>query len=344
MVKFMERYSRKITKAYDMADIHVNLPLSSMSVAFMQSLDEFIADKVFAKIPVPSQTGKYYRFARDAFTRARGRKWVPGTPMAQSSFDLDSTPEYSCEFRAFEHPLRWDIAMHADSQINFDRSVTEYITRALLIGREEEFVDNFFKTGVWGTEYTGVASGANSTQFVYWDDPIDSNPVADVVKMCETIKRTSLMKPNVMVMPLRVFNTIRLHPIIKDYFKYTQVPVITEDMMAKVFGLDKIYVAQALHTTTEEGMTMDVDATTTDFDWIFTDDVFIGYVPTSPSIMMPASGYTFNFTGLSAGYDITIQKFPEPRYKVDYTQGLLCYDQKIVSKSTGGFLHGVLTP
>jgi hypothetical protein len=334
----------QIRKSYDMGDIHVNLPLSAFSVAYMQNLDEFIADKVFPKIPVPKQTGKYYRFARDAFARARGRKWIPGTPMPQSSFDLDSTPEYSCEFRAFEHPLRWDIAMHADSQVNFDRSVSEFITRSLLIGREEEFATNFFKDGIWGADLTGDASGPNSTQVVYWDDPIDSNPVADVVKICEGIKRDSLFSPNTLVLPLRVFNALRLHPIIKDYFKYTQVPLVTEDMLAKVFGLQKLYVAQALHATTEEGMTMADDATDTDFDWIFSDGAWIGYVPASPSMMMPASGYTFNFTGLSAGYDISIQKFPDPRYKVDYTQGLLCYDQKIISPSTGAFIKGVLTP
>lgn len=323
-----------IQKAADVGDVHVDVPLSSMSVAYMQGKEEFIADKVFPHIPVPFLSGRYYTFARDTFFRNRGRKWTPGTPMAQSMFDLDNTPTYGCQFRAFEHPLRWDIAANSDAVINFERATAEFITQTLLLGREVEWANDFFTTGKWGQDLTGVSSGPNSTQFVQWDNYVNSNPIEDVTKAILTIKGKTGFTPNVGIMSEQVYQKLRIHPVIKEMYKYTQVPVTTPDMIANVLGLKKLYIASAIQATSTE------EADTFTADWVFGKNAWIGYVPDSPSLMMPSAGYTFGFTGMGAGYQIAIQRIPDQRHMVDYTQGFMCYDQKIIGSDLGVFLSG----
>jgi len=330
---------REITKAADVGDVHVDVPLTTMSVAYMQSIDTFIATKVFPTIPVTFLSNRYYTFARDTFFRNRARKWTPGTPMPQSMFDLDNTPTYSCQFRAFEHPLRWDIARNADSVINFERAVAEFVTHTLLLGREIEWSQTFFQPGVWGTDLTGVTSGPNSTQFIKWDDYVNSNPIEDFTKAILTIKSKTGYTPNVCVMSEQVYQKLRIHPVIKEMYKYTQVPVVTPDMIANVLGIEKLYIGSAIVATSEEGAGDDNFTA----DWVFGKNAWVGYVPPSPSLMMPASGYTFSFTGLGGGYEVVIQRIPDQRHMVDYTQGYMCYDQKVIGKDLGVFFANAVS-
>jgi hypothetical protein len=41
------------------ADLHVNVPLTNVSIAYIQKADAFIATKVFPKVPVSKQSDLY---------------------------------------------------------------------------------------------------------------------------------------------------------------------------------------------------------------------------------------------------------------------------------------------
>lgn len=42
------------------SDVHIDKPLTNISVAYIQNTNEFIADKVFPTVPVDKQTDKYF--------------------------------------------------------------------------------------------------------------------------------------------------------------------------------------------------------------------------------------------------------------------------------------------
>ena len=41
-------------------DVHVNKPLTNISIAYMQMAENFIADKVFPNISVAKQSDRYF--------------------------------------------------------------------------------------------------------------------------------------------------------------------------------------------------------------------------------------------------------------------------------------------
>jgi len=41
-------------------DVHVNAPLTNISIAFLQTQDSFVASRVFPSIPVTKQSDRYY--------------------------------------------------------------------------------------------------------------------------------------------------------------------------------------------------------------------------------------------------------------------------------------------
>jgi hypothetical protein len=46
------------------SQVHIDQPLTNLTVAYLQSQDNFIADKVFPNVPVDKKTNKYYIASR----------------------------------------------------------------------------------------------------------------------------------------------------------------------------------------------------------------------------------------------------------------------------------------
>jgi len=59
-------------------DVHVNAPLTNISIAFLQSQDSFVASRVFPSIPVMKQSDRYYTYDRGDFNRDEMQLRAPG--------------------------------------------------------------------------------------------------------------------------------------------------------------------------------------------------------------------------------------------------------------------------
>ena len=61
---------------------HIDRALTNISVAYMQSADTFIADKVFPMIPVQKQSDTYFEYDKESFFRDDARERAKGTESA----------------------------------------------------------------------------------------------------------------------------------------------------------------------------------------------------------------------------------------------------------------------
>ena len=60
------------------SDVHVNRPLSAVSVAFMQDHKNFVADQAFPIISSPSKSDDFYTYDRGMFNRDEMKELAPG--------------------------------------------------------------------------------------------------------------------------------------------------------------------------------------------------------------------------------------------------------------------------
>ena len=60
------------------SDVHVDVPLTNISLAYMQSEENFISTKVFPFIPTAKQSNKYYIYDRADFNRDQAAVRGPG--------------------------------------------------------------------------------------------------------------------------------------------------------------------------------------------------------------------------------------------------------------------------
>lgn len=320
----------QVRKAADVRDVHIDVPASNISVAYLQGASEFIAGRVFPVVPVGKQNDKYWEWPRNTFFRNRATKWTPGSNMPQSQFDVQ-TASYVAEYRAFEHPLRWDIRDAADEGLNMDRAAVEFVTRVLLLKREVEWASTFFATGVWTTEYTGGTNFPKSGT-AKWSDYSASKPIEDVREARLALKKATGFAANKLVLGEQAFEVLADHPDLKELYKYNRDAVLTPAQIAAAMRVEQIEIAGATQITSVEG------AATDTYDFVAGKHALLVHVAPRPSLMTPSAGYILSYRGgFSQGFETAIERVDDRRVKATYTQGYTCYDMKKVSADLGAF-------
>jgi hypothetical protein len=325
------------------ADLHVNVPLTNISVAYMQSADSFIADKVFPKVKVKKQSDLYWKYSKSDWRRTDVQRRAPSTESAGSGWNQD-TDTYFCHVYAVHKDIDDQVRANADSNFTLDRDATEFVTNQHLLKRDIDWTNNYFKTGVWGTEKTGVTSGPTTGQFLRWDQA-GSDPLQDVAQWMIDFRQLSGFAPNICVMGAYVMKSLKHHPDIIDRIKYTQRGVVTEDLIATLFDVDELYVTYATQATgpqMTDARLQDAAAT-----YSFIGDpksVLFAYAPSSPSLLTPSAGYTFTWSGYigSNTEGVKVKKFRMEHIASDRVEGEQSYDPKIVCNDMGLFVNGAV--
>jgi hypothetical protein len=319
-----------------LSQVHINGPLTNISVAYRQDADQFIASKVFPAVPVDHKSDVYWKVNKGDWFRDEARVRADATESVGSGYEL-SEDTYNATVRAIHKDIGNQTRQNADSNFNLDQEATNFVTDRLLLQREVQFNRDYLTTGVWGTELAGVASAPSASQFVQWSDYDNSNPIKDVKKAKRNMAASTGFLPNTLVLGYDVWDALTEHPAFIDKFKYTSADVVTEQTVARYFGLQNIYVSQAIINNGKEGL---ADS----FGFITGKVALLAYVAPAPGLLTPSAGYTFEWKGVSGsiGSTIAVSKFPMPQLKADRIEGETAYDNKVVAADLGTFLSNVV--
>lgn len=320
-------------------ELHISAPLTNISVAYRQDTTKFIATQVFPEIAVDHKTDLYWKVNKGDWFRDEARPRADATESVGSGYDL-STDTYNCVVRAIHKDIGNQARQNADNSFNLDSSATEFVTDRLLLNREIAFQNDYLTTGIWGTDIAGAAFGATSgTEFVQWDDYDNSDPILVVKKWKRAVAMDTGFIPNTLVLGYNVWDSLTEHPALIDKIKYTSSDVISEQIVAKYFGVDNIFVSSAIVNSGKEG---NADS----FSFLQGNTALLAYVAPTPGLLVPSAGYTFSWTGVSGGIGetVAISKFPMMELKADRIEGEIAFDNKIVGADLGVFMSSVVSP
>lgn len=321
------------------SDLHVNVPLTNVSIAYIQDPNAYVASKIFPRVPVQKQSDLYWKYSKSDWRRTDVQKRAPGTesPGVGWKFDTDS---YFCHVYAVHKDIDDQVRANADSNFSLDSDATKFITNQMLLKRDLDWADRFFKTGVWTTEKTGVASGVGAGEFLQWNDEA-SDPIRDVQGWMIDFQELTGYRPNKAVVGPRVMQALMNHPDLIDRIKYTQRGVVTEDLVASLLGLDQLLVARATHTTVAQvNDAEDQDAAATYSFIMNSKAALLAYSASSPSLMTPTAGYTFTWNGYAGGnaQGVRVKQFRMEHIASDRVEAEMTYDMKVVAPDMGIFL------
>lgn len=314
-------------------DVHVNAPLTQISIAYVQAANNFIADKFFPNIPVSKQSDRYYVYSRADFNRDEMQVRAPGTESAGGGYDLDNTPTYYAPVHALHKDVDDQIRANSDSVLNPDRDATIFLTNKAMIRRERNFATKAFTAGVWGGETTGVNSGVNAGEFLIWNNA-NSDPIADIRAAKRERLEATGFEPNSLALSSAVMDALIDHPDIVDRIKYGQTPgapaIVSAAALAALFGLDRVMVSKAVHNSAAKGASESSQ-------FIVGSSALLAYVTPTPSVMTPSAGYTFSWSGWmgASGMGHRIKRFRMEELESDRIEIQMAYDQKVVGADLG---------
>lgn len=318
------------------SDVHIDAILTNISVAYMQKAENMIADKVFPVVPVDKKSNKYFTYDKNDWFRDEAQRRAPGTESAGGGYNL-STDTYSADVWAFHKDVDDQTLANADTPLNPLREAAEFVTSRLLLRREIQFISDFMTTGVWATDATGVAASPTTDQFVQWSNYTNSDPIEDIEEAKEDILSTTGYEANTLVLGYQAFRQLKNHPDIVDRYKYTTSSVITEEMMARLFGVDRILVAKSVRATNDEGLTPA-------YGFNFGKSACLLHVAPNPGLMTPSAGYIFAWTGVSGGLGSTIgtSQFRMESLKAARIEAEVAFDNKVVANDLGYFFSSAV--
>jgi hypothetical protein len=329
-------------------DVHVNVPLTTISLASIQAGANFIADKMYPNIPVMKQSDRYFRYSRADFNRNQMQRRAPSSESAGGGYNIDSSPTYFAEDFALHKDISDRIRANADNPLNMDRDASLWLANQAMIQREVSFVANHFSTGKWSTEVTGVdASPSGATEFLQWGDEA-STPITDIRQQKAAILEATGFEPNKLTLGYRVYNKLIDHPEVIERVKFGQTPGgparANANVLAQILEVDEVLVAKAVYNTGAEGTNYTNSQANEASTFIAGDHALLAYVNPTPSILTPSAGYTFSWTdwlgATTLGY--RIKTFRIERLASDRVEIEMAYDQKQVMAELGAFFkHAV---
>jgi hypothetical protein len=316
------------------SSVHIDQPLTNLTLAYVQSQENFIADKVFPTVGVTKQSDKYYIYDRASMNRSGDvKKLAPRTEVDRIGLAL-SNSSYYADVYGLGMDFDEQTLANEDAALEIRAAGAQTLVNRILIDREEKFASTFFAAGVW----TGQSTPAN-----LWSDYTNSTPITDVTTARRAMQLTSGgYKPNTMVVGKEVRDILINHPDILARLNggatVSNTALVTNAKLAEIFEVESFFVMEAVKNSGAEGLAES--------------NAFIGgkhalltHTPSSAGLMTPAAGLTFAWNSISGvnNLGVSIESFSDDALKrmqvAEHIQAKMAYDMKVVGADLGYFFN-----
>jgi hypothetical protein len=317
--------------------VHIDQPLSNLTLAYVQEQTNFVADKVFPVVGVQRQSDKYYIYDRANMNRSGDvKKLAPRTEVNRIGMAVSNSAYYADVYGIGMDFDEQTIA-NEDAMLEIRAAGAQTLINRVLIEREEQFASTFFNAGVWTTDVTPGN---------LWSDYTNSTPISDVTNGSRTMQLTSGgFKPNTMVVGKEVRDILVNHPDILARLNggstINNPALITDGKLAEIFGVENFFVMEAVKNGAVEGL-----AESNAF--IGGKNALLVHTPRASGLMTPAAGLTFAWNNIPNvnNLGITVESFSDDALKrqqvAEHIQVKMAYDMKVVGADLGYFFSAVV--
>lgn len=229
----------------------VNPVLSSVAQGYQNGA--MVADKLFPIVTVDQRGGNVIQFSKEHFM-LYGSQRAPGENTKRIQTGYSSTT-YALKDYGLEGKVPWEVMQEAAAVPGIDegRRAIYVVSEAMALGYEKTCAD----LALNASNYAASNKLTTLAGATLWSDfaSSTSQPVQNVETAKEAIRTQTGKRPNTMVMGAAVFAQLKQHPIVRDFIKYTQRSVATPELLAALFGIEQVYVGDAIYSN-DAGTTM----------------------------------------------------------------------------------------
>jgi len=319
------------------SNVHIDMPLSNLTLAYVQEQSNFVADKVFPVVGVQRQSDKYYIYDRANMNRSGDvKKLAPRTEVNRIGLAL-SNDSYFADVFGLGMDFDEQTLANEDAMLEIRAAGAQTLVNRVLIEREEQFASSFFAAGIWGTD---------NTPSNLWSDYTNSTPITDVTTARRTMQlKSGGFKPNTMVIGKEVRDILINHPDVLARLNggatVSNTALITDAKLAEIFEVENFYVMEAVKNGAAEGLA-EANA------FIGGKNALLVHTPRTSGLMTPAAGLTFAWNNIPSvnNLGITVESFSDDALKrqqvAEHIQVKMAYDMKVVGADLGYFFEDVV--
>lgn len=256
--------------------------LSSVAQGYKNS--EFVGASLFPNVAVPLRGGNIITFGKEDFMLySTGR--APGENTKRVQFG-STAGAYALVDYGLEGSLPIEVMQEGQNGPGIDyASMAINKAQAIMALRLEKSQADLARTA---GNY-GASNKVTLTSTAQWSDFTGtSQPIQNIETAKEAVRAATGKRPNTVVMGAQVMAKLRQHPIIVDRMKYTGRDVATTEILASLFGVQRVLVGDAIYAS-DAGVFADV----------WGKDVVVAYTELASlaDYGTPSYGYTYNLNG-----------------------------------------------
>ena len=294
--------------------IHVSKPLTNVSVLYKN--EEYIANEALPDVMVEKESDLYYVYNNDFRVEQTAR--ANGSPANHATYDV-STSSYVLSEHALKDKITMRDKANVDAPMKLEIDTTEYLTDKIMLRQEALAHQLLFTTTSFG--FNATLDTASS----WVDNTTTSAPIQNVLSATSLILSRTGGRANVMITNQAVLDGLKENVNVYGRIQYVERAIMTKELLASVFDLDKILVGTAAFNQGKEGAT--VSMTT-----VWGSDALVAKIDPSPGIKTKTMGATLRQS--ISGKPYSVRKWFDDEINADWIEVSSIYSPRVIASQS----------
>ena len=294
--------------------------LSNVSVNYKNA--DYIAQDILSDYKVAHQADEYWIYNPDY--RLPETYQSNGSPANVTKWSA-STSTYYCAKHALKDVITDIDKNNAAAPLNLDRDTVEFLTDKIQLRQEYDAAKLLFTT-------TTFSNNAAMTAGTHWDTTTAA-PIQNMLSATGVILQNVGRRPNKIAIGWTPYVALRENSSVYGRIQYVERAILTPDLLASLFEVDKLYTGAAQRDTSMEGITASKSN-------IWGNYCLVGYFENSPGLKKVSAGNLFRVT--SEGAPFKVRKWYEEDVEGTWIQVQTMYQAKTVATTAGYLFYDVL--
>ena len=318
-----------------------NIYLTNMSMAYFQAQNKYVAKSLFPIVPVQLSTASYYKFSKADLARDNVARKPQFGKVAPAQMGI-TDDVYKC------YVDQVIVGLDKIENLDFSRgkapgvadprkAKAKFIAEQMNIHLDILFAENFFKSGVWGNEWSGAAAYSETDkQFCKFNDD-NCDPIKLFDELTTMVEEEGRRRPNKLALGKKAYNALKASPAVLERVKFggtsANPATVNERVLAELFGIEKVVVFESTYNKARLGEEADMQFICNP------NDALLCYSTDTPAIDEATAGYIFTWDMLGNGsWMQTLQYEGEGGTHTEFMEGLMATDMRKTSDDLAIYL------
>lgn len=296
----------------------------------------YIGHRVLPVTNVAVQSGTFGRIPIEQLLQVRTTQRAPGSGYNRGDWKFE-TSSYATKENGWEEPIDDREAKMYQHYIDAEMVSTARAFDAVLSNAERRVAAMVFNPTTW----TGASLTTGITN--EWDDYVNATPINDVNAAVTKVWEGSGLWANALIINRHVFRNLRMCEQVTERIASsgagspTKQTDVTPALLAQVFDLDFIIVADGAQNTAAEGKTASISSVWSN------EYAMVARIATTNDFREPCLGRTFHWAGDGSEVDGRVESYRDETVRSDIIRVRHDTDELILYKEAAHLLSNVTT-